>query len=585
MKTYGDSKTAEPFTVCYYFFQADVADAPITALRSLLAQLFDSQRQHHELIDKFVFVMSEMGDGQLVASPRELVDLLRLVLQYVQNPVAVIDGVDECIDPNSFLIDLTESGFGTSHRTLLFSRINVSQLSRRLPQTQSISMDRRSISDDTRFFLQRSLTEFVSDELLPENSNISMMTDRLVSGADGMWLWARLMIRYLSSVAFTSFQRLQAITSVTSPEGLDSMYLRIFKRISTAVQIEQEFACRVFMWLSLSHRMLKALELREALASLDLDESHDHKHSPAEFRHAVLMTCMGLVEPDCNLSDTHQAEYSFRFMHHSAKEYVLNHFFSDRQAKGGQFSGLPLAMMSHQQAHLQITTACLRFIRWRLPPRPLSGKPNVGMSQLELTRTYPFASYAAMEWIRHLSESCKDCRSPEMTSSAIVKSVESVVHDIGHILNQKFSVMVWIEAYLTATGKCPAPNDTQRLQSWCKWVISKKNPLRLGSQSLTVLNECIDFCRDLKSQHLSMGPSLTESPELIWGETNNFLNSKLLATSSAIRVTALAPALEENILFAKQPLFTISESAISNGIVGILSVWPSRSEFLLNSKI
>lgn len=170
-------------------------------------------------------------------------------------------------------------------------------------------------------------------------------------------------------------------------------------------------------------------------------------------------------------------------------------------------------------------------------------------------------------------------------SPIIVKSVESVVHDIGDILNQKFSLMVWIEAYLTATGTCPAPNDTQRLQSWCKWAISQTNPLRLDSQSLAVLSECIDFCDDLKSQYISVGHSLIESPELIWGETNNFLNSKFLATSSAIRWTLLAPVPEEKLLYAKQPLFTISESAISKDIIGILSVWPSRSEFLCNSRI
>ena len=64
-------------------------------------------------------------------------------------------------------------------------------------------------------------------------------------GADGMFLWARLMMTCLSSTAFTSTQWVDIIMEVTLLEGLEKMYDRIVEVISKGNQTEIKLAAIV----------------------------------------------------------------------------------------------------------------------------------------------------------------------------------------------------------------------------------------------------------------------------------------------------------------------------------------------------
>ena len=106
---------------------------------------------------------------------------------------------------------------------------------------------------DTGLHLTRKLEDLADLDYLPAGCDFEDLTDKLPRGADGMFLWARLMISSSSSPA------------LISGNGSMTMYSRIVSLILNNAQTSKGLAKRVIIWLLYARRQLAPREMEEAL--------------------------------------------------------------------------------------------------------------------------------------------------------------------------------------------------------------------------------------------------------------------------------------------------------------------------------
>ncbi|KAK0627294.1 hypothetical protein B0T14DRAFT_134439 [Immersiella caudata] len=254
-KTIDDGEQG-PGTVCYFFFKYnDPKYSTIeAAYRSILAQILHQNRHDVDLLDKFMLSGSDdltpSASGQQTATPKELADLVRLCTNSLGQITLILDAIDESDEPDMVARWLKDLADTTPVKLVCFSRPSVNDLQALVPPTRQVKFDRSHIKADIKIFLLDSLQDLVDEGKLTQSvGNIDTLADILVYGADGMFLWAKLMVKYLNSPALTPTSRLRTIHSVRFPEGLDAMYDRIALLISQLHAAERDLARRVLVWL------------------------------------------------------------------------------------------------------------------------------------------------------------------------------------------------------------------------------------------------------------------------------------------------------------------------------------------------
>ncbi len=237
------SDHSREYEVYYYFFQfqSEETRSASAPWRSILAQLLQNRRHERELLDKFMFTMNKNSQGQLVAETMVMVELLMLSIG--PDAVIIIDGVDECEEEEGgdgegeghagggfFDTLLTIARRCPSLRILLLSRCNASKLQRATQASMRLNMSERPVAEDIQKYCDYQLRCLIRQEILPSSAseNISSLLGRLIRGADGMFLWAKLMFSLLRSAFLTPNARLRVLETVDVPEGLEEMYDRIF---------------------------------------------------------------------------------------------------------------------------------------------------------------------------------------------------------------------------------------------------------------------------------------------------------------------------------------------------------------------
>ncbi|KAF7590868.1 hypothetical protein BBP40_002282 [Aspergillus hancockii] len=314
----------------YFFFQYNSKDcsAPDGAYRSILAQILNQHREDNNLIQKFSFALfdSDASGGQARASIKEVLELLRMLASYLKGVDLILDGIDECVAPELLINHLTNLMSTAPVKLLCLGRQNVDILNRKVPASQQIAFDKSATGSDIRMYLTNQLNLLVEEDMLPSAADVRILVDHLVHGANGMFLWARLMVQYLYSPALTPSARIRTINSVILPEGLQGMYNRILSLILSSMDIEKELARRVLIWLAHSSSQLQEQFLQQAV-TFDHDEIADF----VDFKGTVSIICGGLVEYDPSVK-------CFQFIHLSVRDYILD---ADHLIARGYASHIP----------------------------------------------------------------------------------------------------------------------------------------------------------------------------------------------------------------------------------------------------
>lgn len=557
--------------VCYFFFVQDVLFKSSTsdALRAVLAQLIQQSRQDLDLLDKFSFAMEDPTGNQMQASQNVLVQLLQIALQGSREIYIILDGVDECHDNGILVKEFIRAAEGSHIKILFLSRPNVDCFKRNAKLVDRIALSKTSVTQDIEVFLTHRIEDLQTEGLILDVDPLPTVVAHLLRGADGMFLWARLMTAYLTSSALTPAQRRKAILDINLPEGLEKMYERILRLIQLASSPDKDLASRVFLWLTYAKSNLNCVELREAVRPAD--EGCDDGNDIVEFDHAVIVVCAGLVEHKVSFMGN---ESEFRFIHLSVKEYFL---ISAAEEPLSRSQNIRPLVAGPREAEFEMVRACLTSLMIRTPAQPLSGRLGHKASPKSLVATFPFVKYASLHWIHHL---CGTINKLDTCSIHVIsreyKLLEKVVSILSKILAIPTLLMAWLEFFNTFSEDRPS---WEGLRAWAGWVLDQAKAPNQDGFNPNFVDTCqqiLEFSSDLESLYQNWSSILMASPEMIWDGITAFNPSKFFATTTATTVKSLASKLSGCEKTSKKVLCTISELSSDGNLVAILSVWPSE---------
>ena len=551
----------------YYFFRSnrDNATTAASAWRAILSQMLSTHRTDNHVLEKFAFAKDENSVGQLSASPVELTSLLQCCLSGMQRVYLILDGVDECDDTAALMQLLVWMGANTGVKVLLFSRPNVGKLQKMIPKAQRITVDRCRTSADIEKFLKHQLQVLVEEELLSATADLSELVKRLVIGADGMFLWARLMINHLESPALTPKARLRVVLDVVLPEGLEGMYDRILRLIYRGSRAEQDLARRVFLWIAYALRPLNIQGLHAVLTAED-DISHENDvteevrtSSLKSLKETIVTICGGLVEI-VTQEPASAASGSFRFVHLSVKEHFLRLSSSVKIDEAFQ-SVFP----SHESAHFELASRCVEEV---------SGDTHLTYGehwqQQDLTR------YATAYWTDHLVHAVPaQVRTPLLDSAIQQGAISRLVSSLTHFLDNSRAIKRWIHSCYCDGNLSLGVVDlgSRNIEIWVG-KISSLESRTWDLEPLKRLSRLIrEFVHDLKLLKSSWGSKLSLDPELIWDEVPAFVKSQFLV-SDGTTTYSLASSKPRLAKSSKNPLSIISRTTRDGLLNGALSIWP-----------
>ena len=516
--------------------------------------------------------MLENPHGQLQASRSTLRELLKICLYWLGDSMLVLDGMDECDDVDSFVTDLIIQLAAPGVKLAAFSRPTLRIFLESVPETQQLSVG-RSTSQDINLYLSRSLSDLVTQGLLPKGSDINELALRLTNAADGMFLWAHLMVKYLGSYALTPKKRYKTIVTILHPEGLEVMYNRIADLIYRGPSAERILAKRTIAWLSHCRRVMSLAELQGALAVHEGEVLDATPEQQLLFGRALLTSCAGLIERELRYSHSHKSNIvTFRFMHLSVME-----FFSERAPVSQQGPEIKSAASKYlvckeSDAHVQITWTCLQYLTYFVPAQPLGGERGARTNPSHLATVFPFLMYAALNWIQHIEPTLSGFRTQAGEVDAVTESYP-VLPALAAFLHKRFVLMAWIESTYTF-GEVPY---WETLRQWSQALLAlceKSNDPQSDSKAL--LKDAHEFSDYLENLDVYWTRKLMQSPECLWEEVVAFTPSRFLPHSESAIVESVACAPSGQRELSTRWLTRISETSPTCTSMFVLTVWPSR---------
>ncbi|KAK6065944.1 hypothetical protein SCUP234_12307 [Seiridium cupressi] len=558
-----DKSTQEPHNMtCYFFFKhTDPANSTIeAAFRSALTQIIHRNRNNTELLDKFLFIQSDpvSSSGQLHATAKELFDLMCMCANSLGQITFIVDGIDEAIDPGDVSMKLTALTTTAPVKLICFSRPNVSQLQCTVPALHCIDFNRHVANADIRVFLECEIQTMIEERKIPTTADVSVLGTTLLGGADGMFLWAKLMIRYLRSPALKPSRRLRIIDSVSFPEGLDVMYDRIVSLILASNKPEMELAKSILFWIqaNYSDARMNIDWLRAAVGDyIDPDETE-------KFSSLAVAVCGGLVE--------FSERDGFRYMHLTVREYFDN-TSSGRREKD-------TLVPEPAKARFEIVSACIKYLISHAPlERPTLRIPGNTSGEDMLKFRESFEAFATRSWVDNLVDISPDTLFTDSDNGQKKCAEEqysvSLKAMISSFLDKPLALGFWVEILYSI--QTPIEVIVSQIMDWTRQVsIYSDDSLAKRLQN---------FAGDLQSIENEWGSRLLVQPNLLWNDVMLFSRTKTLSmldTSNIGTVTTLRPENAGGTMGSRIPFLCSISAASRDGLTtGVLSIMPS-AEFV-----
>jgi hypothetical protein len=520
--------------------------------------------------------------SQNVASQHVLLDLLKKASLGLDELFIVLDGLDECERPDNTVKDILEAIKHSTAKLLIFSRPNVAFMRENFGAGRSISVTRDLTRRDLENFFAPRIAQLKSDRILPTTPPDWDLVAQLLHGADGMFLWARLMMSFLTSPALRPSMRLRVIENLTHPEGLDDMYLRILGLIAAGPQPERNLARRIFLWLVYARKHLSARQLRDILTQVEGDTKvpilprtqGDNLDEFADFDHTVIMVCSGLTEI-CTSNDAQEPFY--RLIHGSATDFFQCYLQRSR-IPPHVAPATPTELLSSQdEAAAELGSECLIYLIYAVPAGPLSGDLSRGAVCKDVEGAFPFLSYATSLWSHHLHASISLLfQTGRLETHSPLSKFSILVDWISRFLSTRLVLMAWVESLYTF-NKIDEDHQTiqSNLLSWATSIISSDKP-STDTKLRDLANAMAKFAEDIAIMHRLWGETLLFEPEQIWNDITAFTPSEFFVQTRATSVKSLVPTQFEPISLAETSLCTISTERWDGDELGVLSIWPSK---------
>jgi hypothetical protein len=239
-----------PTTAFFHFNSGDETGSRSAreALNAITTQLVHTHRNEKITIDALVLLITRVASGQRRASGDDVDAVLKVLLR--QSPTfLVIDGVDECTDKDILLTKVYDLCQVTDCRVLFLSRPNISFpwcFPRKESECRKFFLNHLHNLKDIESYLLVSFDRMASDDLFGRREIPSTMLQNVSRRANGMFLWAKLLVNYLHSEALSPYERLSTISDASLLEGLDGLYHGILLMLSQRYKKEKIVAADIF---------------------------------------------------------------------------------------------------------------------------------------------------------------------------------------------------------------------------------------------------------------------------------------------------------------------------------------------------
>lgn len=221
-------------------------------------------------------------------------------------------------------------------------------------------------------------------------------------------------------IAVLQLERLCASDSVkeikdaltTMPNALTEMYAQSLERIAKQPELRCKRGRRILAWILKAHRPLSVNELLHALVVEECDKSPRQLDRSALVQPKVLLdVCAGLVTIE-------RSSQTVRFIHATAHEFI--------SALENEYT---------TSADRNILKACINYMSFKA----FANGPSASDEDLNLRlREYPFLTYSAQFWGRHLAKA--EDAELEKTTLKLLDSEEVMmaINQVAHLSNFKF---------------------------------------------------------------------------------------------------------------------------------------------------
>lgn len=512
------------------------------------------------MINKFDFIMTDLSSsGTPKAGLDELLGLVSLLFQRLQISL-ILDGIDECEDNSSLIGEIMELSESSSAKILLCGRNNTASLIRAVPADSQICLDRDVVHADIRLSISTQVDVLLDDELLPLGSNSEDLVNHLCRGADGMFLWAKLMFNYLGLPVHDPYSRLEVIRSVIFPEGLEEMYARIVHTIFQAGKTTCDFASGILAWVSYSVQSLTLEELYDQMTFGTPNTKNADSNQLMAFQEKACIVCGGLVEL-LTVPGQPIAHGVLRYIHLSVKDH-----FSQAHLNLG-----PQGPLMGPEAIENLTCAkrCLGYILHHVPTQqgqydrpPEFTDPRLG----------PFSGYAARNWVIHLDRSFS---SATFNASDISSALEGLAPSLLDLLHDSTKVKFWIHLLYSHSQSYKIDG----LSSCLDGLALTLRGLHRVPKSIRDLSQAMQlFCRDVSEALKAWDKHLHNSTDVLWDEMAIFSVSPFMAGPRKAQVVSMAPAPPPG---GKDPKFSlickVSHTSDDGETTAVVSVWQNLS--------
>jgi hypothetical protein len=517
----------------------------------VLVQLVHKFRSHKDVIDRISVLMMLDNGGQLTASDQDIYAALSLILKSFEDITLVFDGLDECEAPTAFLQLIQELCASTPTKAVILGRPNV-ELPVRF-QHFLIHLTQSSNLEDIKIYLEPQIFLLQNRRLIPEDVSIATVVDTLAARAEGIFLWAWLMIQYLSCRALSPKERLATIFEEVSIGGLDNMYEKILRVLDRGYTKEKASIRTIFEIVAICFRPVLATELQIALA-ITPGKVTETSSFIVEFEESLPIICGAVVEI--------QSDGSVRFIHSSFREFLVS---SSDSIYRGSFT------VNERAAHIRCATKCLSYLIYDLPSSPLS--MTIGTSSAkDLKVAFPFIKYA-QQWVKHAASGFGN-------ENVSLNEVEAGLYDefygiLAKFINRPLTVTVWIEASRTY-GLIPSLQLLMTLRSNQWSSATSASLLNSGNLVATLLEE---LATELERLNQDWGHLLEEDPSAIWKPSiTAFSRSSYWFETKDTTVSSLLPseAVGSFRSGTSRSVLILSQLSSAEDELGIVLVLPSR---------
>jgi tetratricopeptide (TPR) repeat protein len=375
---------------------------PPFIVATLLSQLLDHpelERYQDIIAGHITKVYNKFKDISKVSMDK-LCELLEVVLSTLPPVMITIDALDECEAESlsrSFLIErLIQLSSKVAGTKIIFTSRQEEPFIETFQSCTSLEMSKDNVADDIEAVVTKTVERIPKLQALKDK-----VISRLIEGADGMFLWAELMVATLKKARNRNAVE-RMLTNL--PVGLSGVYEHILISIGQRLS-EEELQLRreILGWVTTAARPMTLEELSVALAIQPGTNLLDDGEIILKLENDIRDLCgpMLSIFGDRTVQVVHM---SVRDMLHCPMKpagKVLQDALADQRYLVG---------FSSQTEHARLASACVSYLAFEtfrdegIVRRVLCSREELPL----IAKEHVMLEYATLHWIHHVATSGKE---------------------------------------------------------------------------------------------------------------------------------------------------------------------------------